>query len=102
MTTMKSRPSVTIPVPRLPPPDDRSPASFRSRAGLNAANFCLAEVTGVILPFLAKFLADRSWPDAAIPVTGAVAGLGVFLMQTPAGFVVDRVRQRRTLLAASS
>ncbi len=32
----------------------------------------------------------------------ALAGLGVFLMQTPAGLIVDRVRQRRTLLAGAS
>ena len=31
-----------------------------------------------------------------------LAGLGVFLMQTPAGMITDRVRQRRTLLAGAS
>ena len=40
--------------------------SIRSRVGLNAANFFLAEVTGVVMPFLAKFLAERGWRDDAI------------------------------------
>ena len=32
----------------------------------------------------------------------SLAGLGVFLMQTPAGMIVDRVRRRPTLLAGAS
>jgi len=41
-----------------------------------------------------------SGPRRAIGVAPlASAGLGVFLMQTPAGMIVDPVRQRRTLLA---
>ncbi len=80
---------------------DNSP-SPRSRIGLCAANFFLAEVTGVVMPFLAKFLAGRGWRDDAIGFAAAVAGLGVLLMQTPAGLIVDRVRQRRALLASAS
>jgi predicted MFS family arabinose efflux permease len=75
---------------------------LRSRIGLNAANFFLAEVTGVVVPFLARFLTDRCWRDDAIGTAIALAGLGVFLLQTPAGFLVDRVRQRRALLAGAS
>src|SRR5437016_13665569 len=76
--------------------------SLRSRIGLNAANFFLAEVTGVVMPFLAKFLAERGWRDDGIGLAIALAGLGVCLMQTPAGYLVDRVRQRRALLASAS
>jgi MFS family permease len=76
--------------------------SLRSRVGLNAANFFLAELTGVVMPFLAKFLAGHGWRDDTVGVTIAVAGLGVFLMQTPAGYIVDRVRNRRALLAGAS
>src|SRR5579871_3196364 len=76
--------------------------SRQSRIGLNAANFFLAEVTGVVMPFLNDFLQSRDWRYDAIGVATAVAGLGVFLMQTPAGFIVDRVSRRRTLLAAAS
>jgi MFS family permease len=84
----------------------RAPASasvsLRSRIGLNAANFFLAEVTGVVMPFLNDFLQSRQWRYDTIGLATAIAGLGVFLMQTPAGFIVDRVSHRRTLLAGAS
>src|SRR5437660_9028005 len=89
-------------------PDLRAPAaapeavSLRSRVGLNAANFFLAEVTGVVMPFLSAFLQESHWRYDAIGLATALAGLGVFLMQTPAGFIVDRVSRRRALLAGSS
>ncbi len=70
--------------------------------GLNAANFFLAEITGVVMPFLGAYFKQRQWTEEAIGNAIAVAGLGVFLMQTPAGLIVDRVRQRRTLLAGAS
>src|SRR5437773_2590770 len=76
--------------------------SPQSRFGLNAANFFLAEITGVAMPFLNDFLQDRHWRYDAIGVATALAGLGVFLMQTPAGFIVDAVCRRRALLAATS
>jgi MFS family permease len=78
------------------------PASRRSRIGLNATNFFLAEVLGVVMPFLAKFLSERGWRDDAIGLAIGTAGLGVCLMQTPAGFLVDWVRQRRALVFGSS
>ena len=74
----------------------------RDGVGLNAANFFLAELTGVVIPFLAKMLADRGWRDDAIQYTAAACGLGVFLAQTPAGLFTDRFRNRRLLLAGAS
>jgi len=91
-----------------PPPglEAQAPAaasvSLQSRVGLNAANFFLAEVTGVVMPFLSDFLQSRRWRYDTIGVATALAGLGVFQMQTPAGFIVDRVSRRRTLLAGAS
>ena len=76
--------------------------SWQSLFGLNAANFFLAEITGVVMPFLGSYLKDKEWSETAIGVAISIAGLGVFLMQTPAGMIVDRVRQRRTLLAGAS
>ena len=64
--------------------------SLRSRVGLNAANFFLAEITGVVMPFLGNYLEGQQWSETAIGVAIALAGLGVFLMQTPAGLIVDR------------
>jgi MFS family permease len=80
----------------------RNGVSFQSRMGLNAANFFLAEVVGVVLPFLNAFLRQNGWRYDAIGVATAVAGLAVFLVQTPAGFIVDGISRRRTLLAAAS
>ncbi|HEY1785058.1 MAG TPA: MFS transporter, partial [Pirellulales bacterium] len=76
--------------------------SRQSTIGLNAANFFLAEITGVVMPFLGDYLKGRRWSESALGVAIALAGLGVFLMQTPAGLIVDRVRRRRTLLAGAS
>jgi MFS family permease len=81
---------------------EQATVSVRSRVGLNAANFFLAEVTGVVLPFLNDFLHSQHWRYDSIGVAAAIAGLGVFLMQTPAGCLVDRLPQRRALLAGTS
>ncbi len=80
----------------------RGGVSLRSRVGLNAANFFLAEMTGVVMPFLSDFLQTRQWRYDAIGVATSLAGLGVLLMQVPAGVIVDRLRRRRQLLAAAS
>ena len=76
--------------------------SRQSLLGLNAANFFLAEITGVVMPFLGAYLKMRHWSETAIGLAISIAGLGVFLMQTPAGIIVDKMRRRRTLLASSS
>jgi MFS family permease len=83
-------------------PPGAPPVSLQSRFGLNAANFFLAEVTGVVMPFLSAFLQQSQWRYDAIGVATALAGLGVLIMQAPAGFIVDRISQRRTLLAGAS
>jgi MFS family permease len=76
--------------------------SMRSRIGLNAASFFLAEIGGVVVPFLSKYLVESGWRDGSVGIAIALGGLGVFLMQTPAGFLVDRICQRRALLAGAS
>jgi MFS family permease len=70
--------------------------------GLCAANFFLAEIGGVVVPFLSKYLVECGWSDGSVGGAIALIGLGVFVMQTPAGFLVDRIRQRRALLATAS
>ena len=95
---------MTSPLPPHPaaPSEAGTSISLQSRIGLNAANFFLAEVTGVVLPFLNDFLRSRQWRYDSISLATAIAGLGVFLMQSPAGFLVDRLPCRRHLLAGSS
>ena len=100
-------PSAAVKIGQRPPgvqahSDAIGSISLQSRFGLNAANFFLAEVTGVVMPFLSAFLHSRHWRYDAIGLAAALAGFGVFLMQSPAGFIVDRVSQRRALLAGAS
>jgi MFS family permease len=76
--------------------------SLESRIGLNAANFFLAEMVGVAIPLLSTFLRQSGWSYETIGIATALSGLAVFLVQTPAGIVVDHLAHRRTLLAAAS
>jgi len=76
--------------------------SLRSRVGLNAANFFLAEMTGVVMPFVNDFLRSRQWRYDTIGVATSLAGFGVLLIQAPAGWIVDHTLRRRQLLAVTS
>ncbi|HEY6536042.1 MAG TPA: MFS transporter [Candidatus Nitrosocosmicus sp.] len=73
-----------------------------SRIGLNAVNFFLAEVVGIILPFLSAYLRQHGWDYDTIGITIAIGGLGTFLMQIPAGVLSDRIKKRRLLLGSTS
>src|SRR6185312_10014825 len=73
----------SIPRPRsIRLPQGEPSISLTSRFGLNAANFFLAEVVGVVVPFLSKYLVERGWTDGSVGMAIALGGLGVFLMQT--------------------
>lgn len=74
----------------------------RSQVGLNAVNFFLAEVVGVIIPFLSTYLRQHGWNYDTIGVAIAIGGLGTFLAQTPAGILSDRIKKRRLLLGGTS
>jgi MFS family permease len=76
--------------------------SFRSRIGLNAANFFLAQITGIAAPFLSDYLRSEGWAYDAIGVATSMSGLGVLLMQTPAGLLVDRIARPRRLFAIAA
>ncbi|HEY1785059.1 MAG TPA: MFS transporter [Pirellulales bacterium] len=83
-------------------PDAAEHVSWQSRIGLNAANFFLAELTAVVMPFLGDYLKGRQWSETALGVAISLTGLGVFLMQAPAGWMVDRLPHRRGLLAGAA
>ena len=89
---------------RQAPEPDSDVANPRrlSYLGLNCANFFLAEVGGVIMPFLNDFLHDKGWRYDTIGAATAIGGLGVLAAQTPAGIVVDRSHHPRRLLIAAS
>jgi MFS family permease len=83
-------------------PGPGSSPSFQSLFGLNAVNFLLADAAGVLMPFLSNFLRDRHWRYDSIAVAIAVAGLGTFLAQAPAGHLVDHTRRLRFWLVVST
>lgn len=78
------------------------PASRQSLLGLNLVNFFLAEVAGVIVPFLSDFLRQHHWRYDEIGLAVGVGGFGTLLMQTPAGVLIDRIRSRKFLLGFMS
>ncbi len=94
--------STAVAAPRTAAQTQTAAVSVRSRVGLNAANFFLAEVTGVVMPFLGDYLKGQNWSETPIGLAISAAGLGVLLTQTPAGLITDRVCQRRALLAGAS
>src|SRR5689334_6783655 len=74
----------------------------RSYVALNAANFCQAEMLGVILPVLSAYLKEANWRYDAIGLATASAGLGTLLLQTPAGWLTDKTRRRRMLFVSAA
>jgi MFS family permease len=76
--------------------------SVQSRFGLNAANYFQAEAVGVVLPVLNTFLRETHWRYDQIGIATALLGLGTLLFQTPAGILVDRVKNRRLLFFVAS
>lgn len=80
----------------------RPPASRRSRFALDAVNFFLAQLTGIGSPYLSDLLHERGWSYGAIGVAASMSGLGVFLFQPLTGYLLDRVRNTRLVLAISS
>jgi MFS family permease len=76
--------------------------SPQSRFGLNAANFFQAEAVGVVLPILNTFLREAGWRYDQIGLATALLGLGTLLFQTPAGILVEHVKNRRLLFFVAS
>jgi MFS family permease len=76
--------------------------SRESLVGLNAANFFLAELAGVVGPFLALYLKQKNWDYVHIGVATAVGGFGTLLLQAPAGYLCGVVPRPRFLLGFMS
>jgi MFS family permease len=74
----------------------------RSFYALNAANFFQAEMVGVVMPVLNVVLREKHWSYDAIGIATAAGGLGTLLLQSPAGWITDRVFCRRALFAAAA
>src|SRR5215470_17338243 len=74
--------------------------SRRSLRALDLLAFFLADVKGGVGPFLAIYLqATRHWDPASIGMALAATALTGVIAETPAGALVDRLRQKRELVA---
>jgi len=74
--------------------------SAQTRRGLDWLNFFLADVQTGVGPFLAIYLAGFKWDQQQVGTVLTLGGVAGILSQAPVGALVDRLRQKRTLIAA--
>jgi hypothetical protein len=73
-------------------------ASQQSLRGLDWLNLFLAGVLTGFGPFVALYLAGRSWTKVEIGFVLTVSGLTGLLIQVPGGELLDVVRSKRPLV----
>jgi MFS family permease len=76
--------------------------SARSLRGLDWLNFLLADVQTGVGPFLAIYLAGYNWNEQRVGIALTFGGIAGIVSQTPAGGLVDRLRSKRSLIAAGA
>jgi len=77
--------------------------SRRSLRALDLLAFFLADVKGGVGPFLAVYLqASRHWDSASIGMALAATAVAGMIAETPAGALVDSLRQKRELVALAA
>jgi MFS family permease len=82
--------------PPVPPAADSKKGSLRA---LKAVNFFIADVQNGMGPYMALFLQSSvGWGPAQIGSALAAGNIAQVLAQTPAGALIDSLRQKRTLL----
>ena len=98
---MNSSNSLASSVSSLGVPDRGSGDAKRgSVRALMALNFCIADVQNGLGPYVALFLQSAAgWGPAQIGTALAAGNLAQVLAQTPAGALIDRLRQKRALLS---
>src|ERR1700761_4954628 len=69
---------------------------------LEWTNFFLADVQAGVGPFVAAYLASLGWQAGAIGRALTFGGIITVLLQTPAGWVVDRAAWKRMILVGGS
>ena len=74
--------------------------SAGSLRGLDWLNFLLADVQTGVGPFLAIYLASYNWDEQRVGIALTIGGIAGIVSQTPAGALVDRLRSKRSLIAA--
>src|SRR5690242_16899930 len=76
-----------------------TPASPRSRHGLDWMNFFIADVQTGFGTFLAFYLADVGWSRQNVGLALAVGGIAGVIAQAPGGALADAVTWKRGLAA---
>ncbi len=77
-------------------------ASARSLRGLDWLNFFVANVQTGFGPFIAVYLASRSWTQGQIGFALSVGTLTAMVSQLPAGALVDALENKRLAALAAS
>lgn len=69
---------------------------------LEWTNFFLADVQAGLGPFVAAYLASIGWQAGAVGRALTFGGIITVILQTPAGWIVDRTSRKRSILVAGS
>jgi MFS family permease len=77
----------------------RTPASVRSRRGLDWANFFIADMQTGFGTFVAFYLAHIGWSQGDVGLALAVGTIAGVLSQIPGGALADAVKWKRGLVA---
>ena len=84
------------------PPSDEPTPSRRSLLGLDGLNFLMADVRDGLGPYLSVFLkGGQHWQPGDIGVAMAASSVAAAVFQIPAGLLVDSLKAKRLLVAAS-
>ena len=82
--------------------DQQPSPSNTSLLGLDGLNFLMADVRDGVGPFLSVYLkGGQHWPAGQIGIAMAAGSLAAAICQIPAGLVVDALKAKRALVAAS-
>lgn len=77
--------------------------SRRSLHALDWLNIFLADVRDGVGPFLAIYLSStQHWSPAQIGLAMSVSAISGVILQTPAGWLVDQLRQKRAMVIVAS
>lgn len=85
--------------------EGKSPINKAKRSSVRAlewSNFFLADVQAGLGPFVAAYLASIGWQAGAVGRALTFGGIITVFLQTPAGWIVDRVAWKRSILIAGS
>jgi predicted MFS family arabinose efflux permease len=89
-------------MPEVEPPEDRKPSRTSLRS-LDALNIFVADVRDGVGPYLSVYLkSSQNWNPAQIGLVLSASAIATVIAQTPAGALVDQLRQKRLLLVVAA